>query len=244
MPEDAQLRTDVLAIGAHPDDVEAVAGGTIAKLTARGGRVVMVDLSPGEPTRYAEPGARAEQAAHAAAALGAERLTLNGHDRLIQDTIEARLDVAALVRRYRPEIVLTTDGCGVHPDHRAATEIVVGAVFYARLPKWNLVPGGAALSDSAPHEVKRLVFGHCRMEAPWPRFDFAIDVSDTYERKLAALQAYESVFSGGHAALLDRYGAEDHYVGSLVGVKYAEAFRARAPLLLEDFSSLLPVRFG
>ena len=235
---------DILAIGAHPDDIEAIAGGTIVKLARHGIRTLLVDLSSGEPTRYGAPGVRQSQAAKAAKLLGADRQAIGLQDRLIGDTLHARLSVAALIRRYRPRTVLTTDGCGVHPDHKAATDIVINAVFYARLPKWDEVPGGQALADTAPHEVSRLYFGHCRMEAPWPRFDFAVDVTEVYDVKLAALAAYESVFSGAQAELLDRYGAEDRYVGSQVGVRYAEAFRARSPLLVETPEVFLPVRFG
>ena len=235
---------DVLAIAAHPDDMEAVAGGTLAKLARRGARVLLVDLSPGEPTRFAERGARAEQARRAAALLGVERRVLGLQDRLIQDTIEARVAVATLVRKYRPRLVFTTAGCGVHPDHKAATDVVVNAVFYARLPKWNEVPGGESLADTPPHEIERMYFGHCRMEPPWDRFDFAVDATETYDAKLAALATYESVFSGAQAELLDRYSAEDRYVGSLVGVRYAEAFKARSPLLVDDPTVFLPVRFG
>jgi LmbE family N-acetylglucosaminyl deacetylase len=165
-------------------------------------------------------------------------------DRLIRDTVEARLAVARLIRAHRPRWVFTTSGCGVHPDHQAATDIVVGAVFYARLPKWDEVPGGEALAGTEPHEIERLFFGHCRMEAPWPRFDFAVDVSAVYDRKVAALAAYEAVFGGDQASLLDRYGAEDRYVGGLVGVRYAEAFQARSPLLVRDPGVFLPARFG
>ena len=82
------------------------------------------------------------------------------------------------------------------------------------------------------------------MECPWERFDFAVDVSDFYEQKVAALALYESVFSGDQAELLDRYSAEDRYVGSLVGVRFAEAFKARSPLLLDDPTVVAPVRFG
>ena len=243
-PHMSDTTFDLVAIGAHPDDVEAVAGGTIAKLTARGARILLVDLTSGEPTRFAERGVRARQARDAARSLGADRLTLGSQDRLLQDTIDVRLDLAALIRRHRPVTVVTTDACGVHPDHKAVTDIVVNAVFYARLPKWNEVPGGEVLAGTEPHEVRRLFFGHCRMEPAWPRFDFAVDVSDVYERKLDALAAYQSVFSGAQAELLDRYGAEDRYVGSLVGVQYAEAFRARTPLLVDDPNVFLPVRFG
>lgn len=106
------------------------------------------------------------------------------------------------------------------------------------------LPGGERLSHTDAHEIDRFFFGHCRMESLWPRFDFAVDVTPTYDRKLAALAAYEAVFSGDQAELLDRYGAEDRYVGSLLGVRYAEPFKARSPLLVEDPTVFPPVPFG
>lgn len=235
---------DVLAIGAHPDDVEVFMGGTVARLTGQGLRVLMVDLCSGEPARHAAPGVRAEQAAEAARILGADRLVLGFQDRLILDTPECRMAVAGQIRRFRPRIVFTSEGCGVHPDHKAVTDIVANAVFYARLPKWEEVPGGEPLASTEPHEIERLFFGHCRMESPWERFDFAVDVTGVYSTKLEALAVYESVFSGNQAELLDRYSAEDRYVGSLVGVRYAESFKARSPLLVDDPTVFRPVRFG
>jgi LmbE family N-acetylglucosaminyl deacetylase len=235
---------DVVAFGAHPDDLEAVMGGTAALLARQGLSVVFVDLCDGEPTRHAPFGARAEQAARAAAILGVARTALPLRDRLIQDSIGARLAVARLIRAHRPRLVFTTSGAGVHPDHAAATDIVVNGVFYARLPKWEHVDGGGALEGTEPHEIERLFFGHCRMEPPWHGFDFAVDVTDVYGEKLAALTAYESVFSGEQATLVDKYSAEDRYVGSLVGVQYAEAFKARSPLLVSSPDVFLKARFG
>jgi N-acetylglucosamine malate deacetylase 1 len=225
---------DVMAFGAHPDDLEAVMGGTAVRLARKGLSVLFVDLCDGEPARHAARGVRHEQAAQAAEILGVRRSTLTLRDRLITDTIEARLQVARMLRTHRPRIVFTTAGSGVHPDHKAATDIVTHGVFYARLPKWDDVEIEGGFGDTAPHEINRLFFGHCRMEPPWDRFDFAVDVSGVYDVKMAGLRAYESVFSGSQAALLDKYQAEDRYVGSLVGVRYAEAFRSRSPLLVDD----------
>jgi N-acetylglucosamine malate deacetylase 1 len=174
-------RYDVVAFGAHPDDLEVVLGGTAARLVRDGMDVLFVDLCDGEP---------------------------------------------------------------VHLDHAAVTDIVVNGVFYARLPKWNEVTRGATLADTEPHEIDRLFFGHCRMEPPWDRFDFAVDVTDVHSQKLAAITVYESVFSGDQTTLLDKYTAEDRYVGSLVEVQYAEAFKARSPLLVESPAAFLKARFG
>jgi len=225
---------DVLAFGAHPDDLEAVLGGTAAKLVAKGRSVLFVDLCDGEPTRYGIPGQRAQQALKAASILGVERVTLPLRDRLIRDSPDARLAVARLIRTHKPRLVFTTAGAGIHPDHQAVTDIVVNGVFYARLPNWDALAEGGILAGTDPHEVERLFFGHCRMEPAWASFDFAVDVSDVYPRKLDALTAYESVFGGSQAELLDKYTTEDRYVGGLVGVRYAEAFKARSPLLVAD----------
>lgn len=235
---------DVVAFGAHPDDLEAVMGGTTIKLVRKGMSVLFVDLCNGEPARHAAQGERHKQAIKAAEILGITRTTLTLQDRLISDTVEARLQVARLLREYRPRMVFTTAGAGVHPDHRATTEIVRHGVFYARLPKWHEVAGGECLKETEPHEIERLFFGHCRMEPAWDRFDFAVDVSDVYDLKMSALRVYESVFSEDQASLLDNYNAEDRYVGGLVGVQFAEAFRSRSPLLVEDPGVFLKTRFG
>src|SRR5262245_9777626 len=71
--------------------------------------------------------------------------------------------------------MFTTAGAGVHPDHKALTDIVTHGVFYSRLPKWDEVPGGEAFEGSEPHEIDRLFFGHCRMEPAWDPFDLAVD---------------------------------------------------------------------
>jgi LmbE family N-acetylglucosaminyl deacetylase len=235
---------DILAFGAHPDDLEVAMGGTAAKLARQGLRVLFVDLTDGEPARYAQPHVRREQAVQAAATLGVERLMLDGRDRLLTDSSDMRLAVARLIRTRRPRVVFGTAGDGVHPDHRALTDIVVNGVFYARLPNWDRVEGGTALDGTDPHEVERLFFAHCRMERAWEHFDYAVDVSDVYEQKLAAIGRYDSVFQGDQTKLLDRYRAEDQYVGSLVGVPFAEPFRARSPLLVEAPTVFTKVRFG
>jgi bacillithiol biosynthesis deacetylase BshB1 len=235
---------DVLAFGAHPDDVEVAVGGTIVKLARKGLSVLLVDLTRGEPSRYGLPGERHAQAMKASEIMGVKRVTLTVQDRLIVDAVEPRIEVARLIRTHRPRIVFTTAGEGVHPDHKAVTDIVVNGVFYARLPKWGELGAGERLKGTNPHEIDRLFFGHCRMEPAWDRFDFGVDVTDVYEVKKAAIRAYESVFSGERASLLDKYSAEDRYIGSLCGVKYAEPFRSRGPLLVADPEVFLKTQFG
>jgi LmbE family N-acetylglucosaminyl deacetylase len=141
-------------------------------------------------------------------------------------------------------MVFTTAGGGVHPDHKAIADIVTNGVFYARLSKWDEIQGGECLTDTEPHQIDRLFFGHCRMEPAWDRFDFAVDISDVNDLKMAPLRVYESVFRGDLAGLLGKYQVEDRYIASLVGVQYAEAFRSRSPLLVGSPQIFLKTRFG
>jgi LmbE family N-acetylglucosaminyl deacetylase len=225
---------DAMVIAAHPDDAETQMGGTLAKLTDAGARVLLVDLTDGEPTEFAARGVRANQARAAADILGVERCTLGLRDRLLQDTADVRLDVARLIRQHRPRWVYSTGEACVHPDHTATVGLVRAAVFLARLGQWERVPGGAALAGQERWIVPRLFFPHCKMEPPWSDFAFAVDVSGVYERKRRALAAYTSIFAAGEDHLLTLYEAEDQFYGRLVGVRYAEIFRSAAPLLVTD----------
>jgi LmbE family N-acetylglucosaminyl deacetylase len=121
----------------------------------------------------------------------------------------------------------------------------VNGVFYARLPKWDEVNGApAAIEGTEPHEIDRLFFARCRMEPAWRSVHFTVDISDVYVRKQAAIAAYASVFHGDQAQLVERYAAEDQYYGSLLGVRYAEPFQARSPLLVTDPTVFAKVPFG
>ncbi len=232
---------DALVVAAHPDDAETQMGGTLAKLVQKGQRILLVDLSDGEPTEFAERGVRARQAAEAARILGVDRMSLDVQDRLIWDTPEVRLKVAGLIREHRPRWVYGTGEACVHPDHAAAAAIVRAAVFLARLDKWDQVPGGSSLAGQDAWKVDRLFFPHCKMEPSWSEFAFAVDVSEVYDLKRRALAAYESIFDVAKGdRLLALYEAEDQYYGRMLGVRYAEVFRSHSPLLVDDPTAFLP----
>src|SRR5213592_1353236 len=139
VPTDLQL--DVIAVGAHPDDVEIACGGTLAKLVKQGYSVGIVDLTDGEPTPESPgPEVRLAEAKRAAEILGASvRVTLDLPNRRLFDTFEARILLAKEFRKYRPKIVI---GFGdktplASPDHWQAMLITDAAVFYSRLTKWD-----------------------------------------------------------------------------------------------------------
>jgi len=237
---EAAMNYDALVVAAHPDDAEAQMGGTLIKLTQAGHRILLVDLTDGEPTEFAEPGVRRGQAEEAARILGVERLILGHRDRLLADDMETRLEVAGLIRQHRPRWVFGTGEACVHPDHVAAATITRAAVFLARLGQWERVDGADRLADQEPWAVERLFFPHCKMEPPWSEFAFAVDVSDVYELKRAALAAYGSIFKAAGDRLLALYEAEEHYFGRLLGVEYAEIYRSASPLLVKDPTVFLP----
>ncbi len=235
---------DALVIAAHPDDAETQMGGTLATLSDKGQRILLVDLTDGEPTEFAEPGIRTQQANEAARILGVERLSLGLQDRLLSDTMETRLRVAQLIREYRPRWVYGTGEACVHPDHAAAVGLTRAAVFLARLGQWERVPGGELLAGQDPWIVERLFFPHCKMEPPWGDFAFAVDVSTVYDRKRRALAAYQSIFQAQGDRLLALYEAEDQYYGRMLGVAYAEIYRSASPLLVEDPTIFRPAIHG
>jgi LmbE family N-acetylglucosaminyl deacetylase len=235
---------DALVIAAHPDDAETQMGGTLAKLSDEGQRILLVDLTDGEPTEFAEPGIRTQQANEAARILGVDRLSLGLQDRLLTDTIETRLRVAQLIREHRPRWVYGTGEACVHPDHAAAVGLTRATVFLARLGQWERVPGGELLAGQDPWIVERLFFPHCKMEPPWGDFAFAVDVSAVYDRKRRALAAYQSIFQAQGDRLLALYEAEDQYYGRMLGVAYAEIYRSASPLLVEDPTIFRPAIHG
>jgi N-acetylglucosamine malate deacetylase 1 len=230
---------DALVISAHPDDAESQMGGTLAKLSDMGQRILIVDLTDGEPTEFAQSGVRAQQANEAARILGVERLSLGLQDRLLTDTISTRLKVAKLIREHRPRWIYSIGEACVHPDHVVTVGLSRAAVFLARLGQWDCVPGGELLVGQEPWAIERLFFPHCKMEPAWADFAFAVDVSAVYERKRQALAVYQSIFQVKNDRLLTLYEAEDQYYGRMLGVAYAEIYRSAAPLLVED-----PTVFG
>lgn len=226
---------DVIAVGAHPDDVEVGCGGTLAKLASSGIRVGIVDLTDGEPTPYSDgPHARMQEAGAAAKVLGvAERIQLDFPNRRLFDGFEHRVELAKVFRRYRPRIVL---GFGektpmASPDHFQAMLITDAAVFYSRLTKWDDYFDGLP-----PHKIERQLYYRLAIEPmtlPGNPFHILVDISETVERKVQSMACYESQFAHKHA-MDDRIRAAATMTGSIAGVPAAEVFAAARPFVAHD----------
>ncbi len=243
MTEDAGQypQLDVIAVGAHPDDAEIAAGGTLARLAQQGYRVGIIDLTDGEPTPNSPgPDARLEEAQKAAEVLGIQkRVTLDLPNRRLFDTFEARVALAKEFRKYRPRVVI---GLGdktpmASPDHWQAMQITDAAVFYSRLSKWD-----EHFDDLPTHRISAQLYFHLAFErAPTSAFAgvFTVDISDTLETKLAAIRCYQSQFPPDREYVLDRIRNIAMTAGAAAGYMGGETFVSTRPLRTQDVMKLL-----
>lgn len=239
-PHDAPERLDVLAVAPHPDDLEIVCGGTLAKLVQQGYKVGMLDLTSGEPTPRGSEEIRAREAEAARQVLGVPlRINLGLPNRVLMDTPENRYAVAAQFRRYRPALVLCTAGRtpAASPDHHQAHLLVEAARFYAQLTKWD-----DRFDGTPPYRVPNLVYAPFPFDAEHRHWHstFIIDISDTFEQKLAAIRCYHSQFDA------DRFEKVKHFVsgyniyqGGRCGFVYGELFALPHPVGASDLHTLV-----
>ncbi len=226
---------DVIAVGAHPDDVEIACGATLAKLVDQGYRVGIIDLTDGEPTPNSPgPAERLREAEAAAKVLGVhERIQLNLLNRRLFDGFEQRVALAREFRRWRPKLVI---GFGdktpmASPDHWQAMQITDGAIFYSRLTKWD------EHFDHLPaHTVTRHLYFRLAVEPdsiPYLAHHVVVDVSDTLDKKLESIRCYESQFAH-KTGIFERVRAAAIVTGASAGVAAGESFAAAKPFAVND----------
>lgn len=237
--EEEQL--DVIAVGAHPDDVEIACGGTLSKLARQGYRVGIVDLTDGEPTpRSPGPEVRLEEARRAAETLGVrKRVTLDLPNRRLFDGFEARVALAREFRRFRPSIVI---GFGdktpmASPDHWQAMQITDAAVFYSRLTKWDAYFEGLPVHTVGSQLYFRLAFEPASLDGFTSHF--TVDITDTLEQKMDAIRCYETQFPPEKAHVFDRVRGAAHLSGAAAGFHAGEVFVCTRPLGTQDLVKLV-----
>lgn len=220
---------EVVVVAAHPDDAEIGMGGTMAKLADAGVSVLLVNLTDGEPTPLGTHEIRMQEAERAASILGIRRLTMDLPNRRLFDTFEGRVALADVLRRHTPRLVMCMKGKTVmaSPDHHQAQLLTEAAVFYSRLSKWP------EHFRYPVHTVQKLVYFPVRLrheEAQGP--EFAVDISATLDRKMAAIEAYESQFPPEKRSFLRRVRLHNESNGAQMGVHAAEIFEMpRLPIL-------------
>ncbi|MFX0030345.1 MAG: bacillithiol biosynthesis deacetylase BshB1 [Candidatus Hermodarchaeota archaeon] len=227
------LELDILVIGAHPDDAEIGCGGTIAHYKKKGKKIGILDLSNGEPTPLGTIENRIAEAKAASKILNLDmRITLDITNRYIENSIENRIKVSEVIRRYKPKILITHPSDDWHPDHIACHQIVKAAKFQAKLTKTD-----SKYSEHYPKYV--FYFDHSHLKEKDRRVDFLVDISDSIEEKINALKVYKSQFIDNkkHLRIFDYIRERAGYLGYQIGVKYAEGFISSEFLRL-DFEVL------
>lgn len=231
---------DVLAIFAHPDDAELLCGGSLAVSVDRGERVGIVDLTRGEMGSRGTPELRALEAEAAARILGVHhREQASLPDGRLEDSHEARRQLAGILRRLRPRIVITHWEASRHPDHRAASGLVTAAAFLAGLKNFPC--------EGEPFRPFKVVYATgFREDAPPP--SFVVDITQTLERKLQALASFTSQFEGASGAgevfpagvtpLLEQVRAHAAVEGSRIRCGAGEPFVTRETLAIASLGSL------
>ncbi len=223
-PTEEQL--DVIAVGAHPDDVEIACGGTLAQLVRLGYRVGIIDLTDGEPTpRSPGPHVRLAEAQAAATALGVHvRRILDLPNRKLFDSFEARVALAKEFRRYRPRLVL---GFGdktplASPDHWQAMQITDAAVFYSRLTKWDTDFDHLPTHTISAQLYYSLAFN--TLELPPGAGHFVADISETIDMKMESVRCYATQFGEGKEHVFRRIEGVAAHIGTTAGYAAGELF--------------------
>ena len=233
---EADSSLDVIAVGAHPDDIEIACGGTLAALVDQGYRVGIVDLTDGEPTPGSpSPEVRREEAALAAKTLGVQyRTILDLPNRRLMDGFEPRVALAKEFRRWRPKIVI---GFGnktplASPDHEQAMHITDAAVFYSRLTKWDDYFDGLPAHTITTQLYFRLMFEPSAQAGQ--ENQFTVDISTTLDRKLASIECYKTQFPPAKRNIFERVRAIAITAGSAAGFTAGEVFSNVRPLGISD----------
>jgi bacillithiol biosynthesis deacetylase BshB1 len=223
---------DLLVFGPHPDDIEIGMGGTVALHARRGDRVGLVDLTRGELGSNGTPDDRVAEAAEASAVLGAVlRLNLALPDGCLSADDDAQVDtVVRCVRAHRPRAIAIPYWEDRHPDHGSASRLLRQAIFRAGLRR--------VVTGAEPWRPEWVCHYFINDAAP-P--SFVVDVTDVYAIKQQALACHRTQFSpAGDAATATRLTSplfaqliesRDAQFGALAGVRYAEGFVVREPVV-------------
>lgn len=246
MADEGEIELDVVAVGAHPDDVEIACGGTLAVLARQGYKVGIVDLTDGEPTPLSPgPDVRLEEARRAAETLGVHlRVNLNLPNRRLFDTFEARVALAKFFRKHRPKVVLGFGGKTVmaSPDHYQAMQITDAAVFYSRLTKWDEHFDGLPV-HSITTQLGFPIALH-QIDLPTSAGYFVADISDTLEVKVEAVRCYATQFPASKVGIYRTLEAMNRYQGLTAGFDAGELFLTYRTLGVTDLMQFVAPAFA
>lgn len=226
------MSVDILAFGAHPDDIEIGVGGILAKHSRAGKSIVLCDLTEAELSTNGTVENRYLEAQAAANILGVkERVNLKLPDRGLRVCDEQIDEITRVIRQYRPTIVLAPYPKDRHPDHVKCGQLVQEAVFNAGLVNKQI-------GDLPAHRIKQLYYYLIHEIHP---IEIVVDISEVYDDKIKALRAYQSQFMKDNDGIdtpindsyfFDRIRGRDLFIGHQIGCNYGEVLISSAPIQL------------
>lgn len=238
------MKLDILAIGAHPDDVELGCGATIAKEISLGKKVGILDLTRGELGTRGSAEIRDSEAAKAGEILGISvRENVAFADGFFINNKEHQIEIIKIIRKYKPEIILCNAVDDRHIDHSKGSKLVSDACFLSGLIKVETELNGSKQEAWRP----KLVYHYIQWKNLEP--DFVVDISDFIDIKLKAVKAYSSQFYDPKSKepvspissknFLDSvtYRAQD--LGRIIGVDYAEGFNVERYVAVKSLENLI-----
>lgn len=240
----APMKLDILAIAAHPDDVELSCAGTLMVHAAQGMKVGVADLTRGELGTRGTPEIRAAEAQDAAAVMGLQlRDNLGLADGFFQNTKEDQLAVVTAIRKYRPDIVLANAIDDRHPDHGRAARLIADSCFLAGLRKVETFDNGQPQEAWRPKQVYHFI------QDRYYKPDLVVDITPVMERKLEAIRAFKTQFLAPQGDSLQTYISSPGFfdsiihrcrmLGKMVGVEYAEGYTSAKAIGIRSFADLI-----
>ena len=238
------MKLDILAFGAHPDDIELGCGATIAKEVSLGKKVGIVDLTRGELGTRGSAKLRMIEASNAAKILGVSvRENLGFADGFFTNDKKHQLEIIKMIRKYQPDIVLCNAIDDRHIDHGKGSKLVSDACFLSGLVKIETELEGKQQKKWRPKHVYHYI--QWKNIAP----DFVIDVTGFIHKKQAAVLAYSSQFYDPNSkepespitskTFIESINYRSRDLGRLIGVEYAEGFTSERYVAAENLSKLI-----
>ena len=231
---------DVLAIAAHPDDIEQTCGGTLLRMAETGYRTGVLDLTAGEMGTRGTPDERLSEAAAAARHLQLSlRENLRLPDAHLENSLAARTALALKLREVQPRVVILPYWQARHPDHARAGELGYEACFLAGLKKLD--------PNSQPHRPFKILYSSLYADV---KPSFIVDISAQFERRMSALLSYRSQYGAveegaglfpTETEIRERLGAIARFYGNLIGARYGEPFAIKEAIEIADIVAM-PVR--
>lgn len=241
------LKLDVLAIGVHPDDVELGCSGTFINEVKAGKKAGILDLTQGELGTRGTIETRYEEAAKAAMIMGASvRENLKMRDGFFKNDEDHQMRLIQAIRKYQPEIILGNVLQDRHPDHGRAGHLISDACFLSGLAKIETKD-----ENGNPQQKWRPKYFLQYMQDWYHEPDIIIDVSDSFERKMKAIEAYSTQFHTGAGSsdgpqtyistpdFLESIIARARMLGKRIGTRYAEGFTSEKKIGIRSLEALV-----